>query len=145
MFEKMDQEKKLTQEKDVGIIGKWLGEMIRVIIILYITGSVSNFFKDVKTYKFAYKTLIVHDKEIADLIQDLNKFKTEELKQRKHKLLEDSIWDYEKIVNGTIEDKTFDSPNFLTILQANTFIHDEEIKLLKEEIDRLKQKLDGKK
>ena len=99
-------------------------------------GYCTYIYRDKKTYEFAYKQIMKHDKEITKLIDDLNKFKTEELKQRKHKLLEASVEN---------EILRYGSSDFPNILRANAFIHDEEIKLLREELDRLKQKLEAKK
>lgn len=110
------------------------------ILVTCMLGYFNYIYKDKKTYEFAYKQIMKHDQEITKLIDDLNKFKTEELKQRKQRLLEASVE-----ISEENEIFRYRSSDFQNILRANAFIHDEEIKLLREELDRLKQKLEAKK
>lgn len=135
----------------------WFPFLFVVIIILAVWGGCSithaiwdlwkqNSLKNDKTYQVAYKQLMKHDSEIAELIDDLNKFKIEDLKQRKQRLLEDHLRISDETSN-TIDEKVlnFKKSNFPSIVQTNVFIHDEEIKLLKRDLDRLRQKLEAKK
>lgn len=189
----MSQEKKtvyaVKQDDDVP---RWFMFLLVVILILTAWGACSatnaiwdlwkpNSLKNDKTYQLAYKQLMKRDKGLADLIDDLNKFKIEDLKQRKQRLLEDHLRISDETSN-TIDEKEMnqkeetvhavkqydDVPRWLLVVililttwgtcSATRAILgffelrslknkkiDEEIKLLKQELDSLKQNLEEKK